>query len=204
MAHVPGTGRQGRGGDRPPPAHAIAMDEVDLIGLVATEDVRAFEALYRAYHPRLRRFLRGMLRQQTLVDEVLDDTMLVAWRKAHTFDATSQVSTWLFAIAYRQALKALRRVDWSMPDPVDDPPAPREAEPDTELAHHQVRARLDAVLAQLSPEHRAVIDLTYFQGYSCKEIADVVGCPVATVKTRMFYARRHMKALLGDEGVQAL
>ena len=82
MAHVPGTGRQGRGGDRPPPAHAIAMDEVDLIGLVATEDVRAFEALYRAYHPRLRRFLRGMLRQQTLVDEVLDDTMLVAWRKA--------------------------------------------------------------------------------------------------------------------------
>ena len=49
-----------------------------------------------------------------------------------------------------------------------------------------------------------MIDLTYFQGYSCKEIADVVGCPVATVKTRMFYARRHMKALLGDEGVQAL
>ena len=180
------------------------MDEVDLVGLVAMEDVRAFEALYRAYHPRLRRFLRGMLRQSTMVDEVLDDTMLVAWRKAHTFDATSRVSTWLFAIAYRQALKALRRLDWSLPDPVDEPAAPREEEPDRELAHMQLRERLDAVLAQLSPEHRAVIEMTYFHGYSCKEIAEVVGCPVATVKTRMFYARRHMKSLLGDEGAQAL
>ncbi|KGQ18252.1 RNA polymerase sigma-E factor protein [Lysobacter dokdonensis DS-58] len=190
----------------PPQAtdRSIAMDEVDLVGLVAMEDVRAFEALYRAYHPRLRRFLRGMLRQSTMVDEVLDDTMLVAWRKAHTFDATSRVSTWLFAIAYRQALKALRRLDWSLPDPIDEPAAPRDAEPDGELAHAQLRERLDAVLAQLSPEHRAVIDLTYFHGYSCKEIADVVGCPVATVKTRMFYARRHMKSLLGDEGAQAL
>ena len=182
----------------------IPMDEVDLVALVAMEDTRAFEALYRAYHPRLRRFLRGMVRQANLVDEVLDDTMLVAWRKAHTFDATSRVSTWLFAIAYRQALKALRRVDWAMPDPAEDPPAPRDAEPDHELAHAQLRARLDAVMAQLSPEHRAVIELTYFQGHSCREIADIVGCPVATVKTRMFYARRHMKDLLGDVGAQAL
>ncbi|UHQ20793.1 sigma-70 family RNA polymerase sigma factor [Lysobacter sp. KIS68-7] len=187
-----------------PPQKAIPMDEVDLIGLVAVEDVHAFEALYRAYHPRLRRFLRGMLRQATLVDEVLDDTMLVAWRKAHTFDATSQVSTWLFAIAYRQALKALRRMDWSLPDPVDEPAAPRETEPDRELAQQQLRARLDEALAHLTPEHRAVIDLTYFQGYSCKEIAEITDCPVATVKTRMFYARRRMKALLGDAGAQAL
>jgi RNA polymerase sigma-70 factor (ECF subfamily) len=188
-----------RGADR-----TIAMDEVDLVGLVAMEDVRAFEALYRAYYPRLRRFLGGMLRQSTMVDEVLDDTMMVAWRKAHTFDATSRVSTWLFAIAYRQALKALRRVDWSMPDPVDEPAAPRDAEPDHELEHQQLRDRLASVLGQLTPEHRAVIDLTYFHGCSCKEIAEIVGCPVATVKTRMFYARRHMKTLLGDEGVQAL
>ena len=203
MAHAPGpqgpTHEPTRGTDR-----AIAMDEADLVGLVAMEDVRAFEALYRAYHPRLRRFLRGMLRQSTMVDEVLDDTMLVAWRKAHTFDATSRVSTWLFAIAYRQALKARRRLDWSLPDPIDEPAAPRDAEPDGELEHSQVRAQLDTVLAQLSPEHRAVIDLTYFHGYSCKEIAEVVGCPVATVKTRMFYARRHMKTLLGDAGAQAL
>ena len=164
---------------------SIAMDEADLVGLVAMEDVRAFEALYRAYYPRLRRFLRGMLRQSTMVDEVLDDTMLVAWRKAHTFDATSRVSTWLFAIAYRQALKALRRIDWSMPDPIDEPAAPREDEPTATGARATARTPRRRP-RQLSPEHRAVIEMTYFHGYSCKEIAEVVGCPVATVKTRMF------------------
>ena len=184
--------------------HRIAMDDVDLLGLVAMEDMHAFEALYRAYAPRLRRFLRGVLRQHALVDEVLDDTMLVAWRKAHTFDASSQVSTWLFAIAYRQAMKAVRRSDTPLPDPRDEPRAPSEAEPDGTLQRHQLRARLDATIAQLTPEHRAVIELTYFHGHGCKEIAEIVGCPVATVKTRMFYARRRMKTLLGDAGAEAL
>jgi len=182
----------------------IAMDDVDLLGLVAMEDMHAFEALYRAYAPRLRRFLRGVLRQHALVDEVLDDTMLVAWRKAHTFDASSRVSTWLFAIAYRQAMKAVRRSDVPLPDPRDEPRAPSDTEPDNTLQHHQLRARLDATIAQLTPEHRAVIELTYFHGHGCKDIAEIVGCPVATVKTRMFYARRRMKTLLGDAGAEAL
>ena len=180
----------------------IPMDEVDLVGLVAVEDVRAFEALYRAYHPRLRRFLRGMLRQPALVDEVLDDTMLVAWRKAYTFDASSRVSTWLFAIAYRQALKALRR-ERPMEDAGEEPHAPSADEPEHALEHRQLRAALDAAVARLSAEHRAVIELAYFQGHGCREIAEIVGCPVATVKTRMFHARRHMKAFLRDAGAQA-
>ena len=180
-----------------------ALDEVRLMGLVAIEDVGAFETLYRAYYPRLTRFLRGMLRQTSLVDEVLDDTMLVAWRKAHTWDATSQLSTWLFAIAYRQALKALRRSDLAMAA-TDDPPIPQEAEPDGELQHEQLRAYLGAALGTLSVEHRAVMELTYYQGYSCREIAEIMACPVATVKTRMFYARLKLRALLGQRGEQAL
>jgi len=180
-----------------------ALDEVRLMGLVAIEDVGAFETLYRAYYPRLTRFLRGMLRQTSLVDEVLDDTMLVAWRKAHTWDGTSQLSTWLFAIAYRQALKALRRSDLAMAA-TDDPPIPQEAEPDGELQHEQLRAYLGAALGTLSVEHRAVMELTYYQGYSCREIAEIMGCPVATVKTRMFYARLKLRALLGQRGEQAL
>ena len=195
MAHFPGT-QDPREMNRREPDRTVAMDEADLVGLVAMEDMRAFEALYRAYHPRLRRFLRGMLRQSTMVDEVLDDTMLVAWRKAHTFDATSRVSTWLFAIAYRQALKALRRLDWSLPDPIDEPAAPRDHEPDGELAHSQLREQLDAVLAQLTPEHRAVIDLTYFHGLGYRDIAAILSCPVDTVKTRMFHARRRLKRAL--------
>src|SRR6476469_7674478 len=137
-----------------------AIDEVRLMGLVAIEDVRAFETLYRAYYPRLTRFLRGMLRQPALVDEVLDDTMLVAWRKAHTWDADSQLSTWLFAIAYRQALKAVRR-DSPAREFEDEPVAPASAEPDGELEQHQLQRRLATALGELTPEHRAVVELTY-------------------------------------------
>ena len=182
---------------------AGAGDDVRLMARVAVEDVDAFETIYRAYHPRITRFLRGMLRQSTLVDEVLDDTMLVAWRKAHTWDATSQLSTWLFAIAYRQALKALRRNDHAV-ELAEEPPIPASQEPDGELQHLQLHARLALALGALSIEHRAVMELTYYQGYSCREIAEIMGCPVATVKTRMFYARRRLRGLLADPGEQAL
>jgi len=179
------------------------QDDVRLMSRVAQEDVAAFEIIYRAYYPRLERFLRGMLRQAGVVDEVLDDTMLVAWRKAHTWDASSRLSTWLFAIAYRQALKALRR-HVPVAEAVDEPAIAPEAEPEGELMHQQLHAQLDAALSGLSAEHRAVMELTYYQGYSCREIAEITGCPVATVKTRMFYARRKMKSLLVQRGEQAL
>jgi RNA polymerase sigma-70 factor (ECF subfamily) len=179
------------------------QDDVRLMSRVAMEDVAAFEVIYRAYYPRLERFLRGMLRQTGAVDEVLDDTMLVAWRKAHTWDASSRLSTWLFAIAYRQALKALRR-HVPVAEAVDEPAIAPEAEPEGELMHQQLHAQLDAALSGLTAEHRAVMELTYYQGYSCREIADITGCPVATVKTRMFYARRKMKSLLVQRGEQAL
>ena len=178
-----------------------ARDEVRLMQRVADEDVAAFETIYRAYYPRLSRFLRGMLHQSALVDEVLDDTMLVAWRKAHTWDARSRLSTWLFAIAYRQALRALRRDDPAVLM-ADEPPIPRDAEPDGQLEQHQVHARLDVALASLSIDHRAVMELTYYQGCSCREIAEILGCPVATVKTRMFHARRKLRVLLMVEREQ--
>lgn len=182
----------------------VPVDDAALMDLVATEDVRAFEALYRAYHPRLTRFLRRMLRQPTLAEEVLDDTMMVVWRKAHAYDASSKPSTWIFAIAYRQALKALRRVGPVLAFDADESAGVPESEPDGELQRHQLRTQLDRTIALLSPEHRAVIELTYFHGHSCREIAEITGCPVATVKTRMFYARHKLKSLLAGLAEGAL
>lgn len=178
-------------------AEHAAREELRLIARVAAEDMAAFESLYRAYHPRLVRFLHGLLRQGALVEEVLDDTMLVVWRRAHTFDGSAKLSTWLFAIAYRQALKALRQRGQE-PRIDDEPAAPGETEPDRRLQQHQLHACLDEALATLSAEHRAVIELTYYHGHSCREIAAIVDCPVATVKTRMFYARRRLRSALGD------
>ena len=180
-------------------SRSIAEQEAWLLDRVATEDVAAFEILYRAYHPRLLRFLRGLLRQKALVEEVLDDTMLVVWRKAHTFNATSKVSTWLFAIAYRQALKAVRGADRALALDEEEAIESPLAGPEAQLQQQHLHARIGDALEALPLAHRAVIELAYYNGHNCREIAEVMACPVGTVKTRMFHARRKLRELLGGK-----
>src|SRR5258708_38681255 len=97
---------------------AAPVDEVALVGRVAKGDRHAFETLYRCYFPRLRRFPERVTRRPQIVEEILNDTMLVVWRKAPSYNLRSKVSTWIFGIAFRRALKALKRID----DPVDFDP----------------------------------------------------------------------------------
>ena len=177
---------------------ASSDDEVLLLGRVAAEDMEAFEALYRRYSPRLQRFVRGITRQPALVDEVLDDTMMVVWRKAYTFNHTAKVSTWILAIAYRQTLKTLKRLGEPADVEPDESMDTLTAGPDDELQHQELRQHLDAALATLSTEQRTVMELTYYFGYACREIAQIMGCPVDTVKTRMFYARRKLRRWLAS------
>ena len=87
---------------------SAARDEATLVSRIARRDPRGFEALYRLYKPRLSRFILNMVHRPPLVEEILNDTMMVIWRKAETYDGQSKVSTWIFAIAYRRALNALR------------------------------------------------------------------------------------------------
>ena len=104
----------------PDPRRSTEAEDVALIGrVIARGELAAFEAFYRGYHARLRRFIGLMTPQPAIVEEVLNDTMLVVWKRAATFNGQSKVSTWLFAIAYRTALKALRGRD----EPVEEPEA---------------------------------------------------------------------------------
>lgn len=183
----------------PAPAAAAAPDEVELVRRVADRDRRAFDLLYRAYYRRLSRFLEQITRRPHLTEEVLNDTMLVVWRRAPTFNGTSRVSTWIFAIAYRKALKALKRhTDAS--EAADGERVLAAAEgPEAEAIQRESRVQVGRALAALSAEQRAVVEMTYYHGYAYREIAAIVGCPVDTVKTRMFHARRRLKALLGAD-----
>jgi RNA polymerase sigma-70 factor (ECF subfamily) len=159
-------------------------------------DLDAFERLYRIYQPRLARFLTNLVKRPQLVEEVLDDTMMVVWNTAGSFRGTSKLSTWVFAIAYRKALKA--RMRW--PDPVEDQQqdtmVSNDAAPDAELERSRIRNALVDAMEGLSPEQRAVVDLTYFHDLGYREIAEILGCPVDTVKTRMFHARRRLRQAL--------
>jgi len=184
------------GGQRGGVIEPLALDESRLIARIATQDRRAFEQLYRIYHPRLTRFLFNILRRPHLVDEAVNDTLMVVWKRPEAFNGTSKVSTWIFAIAYRVALKARSRHD----EPVEDlqaeaRPSPA-AGPEQEFSQRQSQEILSAAMAQLSAEHRAVVDLTYFHEAGYREIAEILDCPVGTVKTRMHHARRHLKGML--------
>lgn len=182
-----------------PAASAAEPVDASLVGRIAARDLRAFEALYRAYHSRLTRFLDRLTRRGALVEEVLNDTMLVVWNRADSYNGRSKVSTWIFAIAYRKALKSLKRLDEAVEDEQPDQRVSSDAGPEQQLGQQQLRSALARALDQLTPEHRAVIELTYFHGIGYREIAQIVDCPVDTVKTRMFHARRRLRALLTGE-----
>jgi RNA polymerase sigma-70 factor (ECF subfamily) len=181
-----------------PPCDAEQAREASLVQAVAAGELGAFERLYRHYHPRLTRFLERVTHRPALVEELLDDTMLVVWRRAARYHGGSKVSTWIFAIAYRKALKALCRRRRDDAAAQDDNRVCDEPGPEQHAGASERRTLLLQALRELTPEHRAVLELTYFQGLSCAEIAQVLDCPVATVKTRMFYARRRLRALLSD------
>jgi RNA polymerase sigma-70 factor (ECF subfamily) len=185
----------------PPAPHASVVDASDarLLGEVAGGDRLAFERLYRSYFPRLTRFLNRMTRNLQLIEEIVNDTMLVVWNKATTYDASCKVSTWVFAIAYRKACKAIHGCE----EAVDDDPDLREAEPgwrpDVRFARTRRCQAVDAAIETLPLEQRTVVQLTYFHDMGYADIATVMDCPVNTVKTRMFHARRRLALMLAGE-----
>jgi RNA polymerase sigma factor (sigma-70 family) len=168
----------------------------ELLTRVASGDMEAFERLYRVYQLRLTRFLTALLKRPELIEEVLDDTMMVVWQSAGNFRGSSKASTWIFAIAYRKARKALASWPHPMEDPQLDDKANTDLGPDEELGQQQLRVALVKAMDQLSIDHRAVVDLTYFHDMGYREIAEIVECPVDTVKTRMFHARRRLKQVI--------
>ena len=173
-----------------------ALVEGELLERVKAQDVDAFERLYRIYQPRLARFVITLVQRPQLVDEVLDDTMMVVWQTAASFRGTSKLSTWVFAIAYRKAVKARARWPEPVADEEWDSRVSNDPTPDQELEHQRLHDALIVAMSKLSAEHRAVVDLTYFQGMGYREIAEIVDCPVDTVKTRMFHARKRLKRAL--------
>lgn len=163
----------------------------ELLRAVQRRDRRAFAELYERFFPRLHGYLRRILGKSFLAEEVLDDVMYVVWKDAERFRGRSAVSSWIFGIAYHKAMSALRS------EARHQAPIDRATHTDS-LAAKPAKDLdfIEAALAQLSPDHRQVVELTYFCGFSYREIAEIAGCPVNTVKTRMFHARRRLRYLV--------
>ncbi|MFC4312826.1 sigma-70 family RNA polymerase sigma factor [Steroidobacter flavus] len=167
--------------------------ELALIRRVSLRDRTALRELYLLYHRRLSRFLMRLTQRQDLAEEVINDTLLVVWNSADRFRGDSRVSTWIVGIAYRRALKSIRRrrsfelVELEATDSlvgVDN------------LQACETQEWIEEALEELPLEQRLCLELAYVLGHSCEEISVITSCPVNTVKTRLYHARRKLSVLL--------
>jgi RNA polymerase sigma-70 factor (ECF subfamily) len=177
--------------------------ERELLERISGGDRDAFRELYVQYHRRLARFLTRVTHRFEDAEEIINDTLWVVWQRAAEFRGASQVSTWIMGIAYRRALNLIRRAATHerlvASEAING--AASVSDPGRALEDRQL---LDHALAQLPLEQRLVLEFTYYFGHSSEEIADIMGCPVNTVKTRMFNARRKLRSILGALGASLI
>ena len=179
-----------------------ASDEA-LMARIASGDRDAMRALYLRHHVRVHRFVLRVVRNQAIAEDVLSEVFLDVWRQGGSFEGRSAVSTWLLAIARFKALSALRKRPEeelddegaaAVVDPVDSPEVAVQKKDASDILRDCLNA--------LTPDHREIIDLVYYHERSVEEVAQIVGIPEATVKTRMFYARKKLHSLLKAAGVE--
>jgi RNA polymerase sigma-70 factor, ECF subfamily len=168
--------------------------ELELLRAIVGHDRTAFRELFLIYHRRLARFLMRVTSQHDLIEEIINDTLWTVWQKAGEFRGASRVSTWIVGIAYRRALKTLRQVKQARVADSDDLSVVTAAS--KAQAHDDDRQWLELALAELPLEQRLVLEFAYLMGHSCEEIAEIMQCPVNTVKTRMFHARQKLRLSL--------
>ncbi len=158
--------------------------------------------LFIRHHGRVLGFVRRLLRNEAMAEEMANEVFLEVWRGAKSFQDRSSVSTWVLSIAHHRCLNVLRKrreASWDENDAVqiadlrDDPEVVAQKADKGEV----LRKCSDA----LPPLYREVIDLVYYHELSIKEVCDVLGLPAGTVKTRLFKARKRLEEMLKEAGV---
>jgi RNA polymerase sigma-70 factor (ECF subfamily) len=176
-------------------------DEV-LIARIAGGDRLAMQVLFARHQVRVYRFVLRLVRNEATAEDLISEVFLDVWRQAGKFEGRSAVSTWMLSIARFKALSALRRkpeqeLDEETAEQIED----HADNPETALAKKDKAAVLRQALSKLSADHREIVDLVYYHEKSVEEVAEIVGIPEATVKTRMFYARKKLSEILKEQGI---
>jgi RNA polymerase sigma-70 factor (ECF subfamily) len=172
-----------------------------LIGAIAGGDRRAMQVLYGRHHERVYRFILRLTNDPSLADDLVSEVFFGVWRHAKGFEGKSQVSTWILAIARHKALSAPKRCpDEQRNDDLANAIVDTADDAETMVHHRDRSAIIQKCLAQLSADHREVIDLIYYHDKTVDEVAEIIRAPKNTVKTRMFYARKCLGKLLKASG----
>jgi RNA polymerase sigma-70 factor (ECF subfamily) len=184
-----------------PMTTAAPQSDRDLVARVASGDRAAIRLLFMRHHARVYRFVARQTGSESMADDIANEVFLELWKQATAFEGRSEVTTWLLGIARYKALSRLRRrkeeaIDEEMaaelPDGADTP--------EVAAMKQDKGAAIRRMVNALPEEHRTVVDLAYYHGRSVSEIGDILSIPVATVKTRMFYARKKLGEALKAAG----
>ena len=173
-----------------------------VIRSIAAADKHAMQILFARHNVRVFRFLLRFVGDESAAEDLVSEVFLDVWRQAGRFQGRSQVTTWLLAIARNKAVSALQRrsteeLDEDAAAAIEDP----HDNPEATLQNRQKTELLLKCLRQLSAAHREIIDLVYYHEKSIAEVAEIVGIPPNTVKTRVFYARKRIAELMAAQGI---
>ncbi len=171
--------------------------DVELLRKVASGDEGAFDELYVLYGAAVYNYLLRLVNESPVAEELLQEVFLAVWQGADRFRAEARVKTWLLRIAHHKAVSWLRRhrSAASLDDATD---VADDDHVDEQIIQAWEADRVRTALNELTPKHRAVIELAFVHDLPYSEIARIVDCPVGTVKSRMSYALRHLTAVLGQ------
>jgi RNA polymerase sigma-70 factor, ECF subfamily len=186
----------------PSAARPAAITDESLISQIAAGNKLAMRALFARHKVKVYRFILRIVRDEGLAEDALSEVFIDTWQHADRFAGRSTASTWLLGIARHKALTAAaRRPTESLDSELAQNAVDPAQDPEAGLGEKDTRSVIRRCLRALSPEHAEIIDLAYYQDRSIREIVEILSIPESTVKTRMFYARKRLAALMTAEGV---
>ena len=199
-----------QGGSGSSPTPAIEPDDLTLVRRCQQGDDRAFDELVTKYRSRVFAMIYHLVHNEQDAWDLAQDGFLKAWKSLDRFRFQSSFYTWLYRIMTNVAIDWLRKKQIQAGQEFDDSIGLQDLEPGSDLAPKsaplpleklqgkEIRQRIDAAIAKLSPEHRAVILLKEVEDLQYHEIAEAVGCSIGTVMSRLFYARKKLQVMLKD------
>ncbi len=179
------------------------LDDRALIKAIAGGDAKALERLFTRNQTRVFRYLVRVVRNEAMAEELLNEVFLGVWQGAARYEGRSEPTTWLLSIAHNKAVSSLRKkreisgYDEDAAGQIED----EDDTPEVTLQKVDKAGQIRQAMKGLSAEHREILDLVYYQEQSVSEVAEVLSIPEATVKTRMFYARKKLGEILKVRGV---
>ncbi len=175
------------------------LRDVDLLKRIARGDTQAFDVFYQRYSALLYTYILRLTRHDQQAEDLLQETFLAVWQNAHQFRGRSQVRTWLLSIAHRRTMEWLRArsgFNEEQHAQLDEWQRDGQADVSEQVLSAIREEEIRTALAQLSPDQRAVLELAFYYNFSYAEIAEIMDCPVGTVRSRLHAARQQLQVLL--------